>query len=48
MLVLIGGFGLNPSSNEFATAKQNFKILEWSLFVKFGIFLFPKTRIIVA
>ena len=48
MLVLLREFGLNPSSNEFATAKQNFKILEWSFFVKIGIFHFPKTRIIVA
>ena len=48
MLVLIGEFGLEPCSNEFATAKQSFKILEWSLLLKEEIFHFPKTRCIVA
>ena len=48
MLVLIGKFGFNPCSKKFATAKQNFKILEWGVFVKAGIFHFPKTRRIVA
>ena len=42
MLVLIGEFGLDPCSNESATVKQNFEILEWCLFVKSGIFHFPK------
>ena len=48
MLVVIGELVLDPCSNEFATAKQNFKILERSLFVKIWIFYFPKARCIVA
>ena len=44
MLALIGEFRLDPSSNEFATAKQNFEILEWSLFVKSWIFSLSKRK----
>ena len=42
MLVLIGEFGLDPCSNEFATAKQSFKILKWSLLLNLGFFTFQK------
>ena len=40
--------GLDPCSNEFATAKQNFTILEWSVFIKSRIFHPPKMRCVVA
>ena len=40
--------GLDPCSNEFATAKQNFAILESSVFTKSRIFHPPKMRCMVA